>query len=75
MNKVIPDSPQERKDLLLATLVNPEGYFWLGLLLFGTATAGWFLIGVGVLLALIPLVGLGAYCFLRTRKSKVIDPS
>ncbi len=71
MKKMIPDSPQERKDLLLATLVNPEVYFWLGLLLFGTAAAGWFLIGVGAVFALIPLVGLGVYWYLKkTEKRK-----
>jgi hypothetical protein len=74
MKKVIPDSPEERKELLLATLVNPEVYFWLAIVLFGTAAAGWALIGVGVLFALIPMLGLAAMWFLKTRNSKKTDP-
>jgi hypothetical protein len=73
MKNVIPDSPEERRDLLLATLVNPEAYFWLGIVLFGTAAAGWFLIGVGVLLALIPFLGLMAFWILKKRRSSKRD--
>jgi hypothetical protein len=73
MKNVIPDSPEERKELLLATLVNPELYFWIGLVLFGTAAAGWFLIGVGVLFALIPLLGMAAFWILKQRKNNKSD--
>ncbi len=74
MKKAIPDSAEERKDLILATLINPEVYVWLGFVLFGTAAAGWFLIGVGALFALIPLFGLLAFGILKKRKRKQIDP-
>jgi hypothetical protein len=68
MKSIIPDNREDRKDLVLATLVNPEAFLWLGIILFGTAAAGWFLIGVGVFLALIPLIGLGVYWYLKKRK-------
>jgi uncharacterized membrane protein len=69
MDKIIPDSPEDRKTLLLATLMNPEMLFWLGIVLFGAAAAGWFLIGVGVLLALIPFLVLAGYWIFKKRKS------
>ncbi len=75
MKDAIPDSTEERKDLLLATLVNPEAYFWLGLVLFGAVAAGWFLIGVGVFLALIPFLSLTALWALRKLRSKENGPS
>ncbi len=68
MKKIIPDSPEDRKNLLLATTLNPEAIVWLGVLLFGVAAAGWFIIGVGVLLALLPVLGLFAYWFSRRKK-------
>jgi hypothetical protein len=65
MDKIIPESPEARKELMQSLLVNPEVYVYLGLLLFGTAAVGWFLIGLGMLLALIPLVGLVGYWILE----------
>jgi len=53
-----PDRSLKRKDFWQAALVNPEVYCWLGVLVLGGAAAGWFLIGAGVLLALVPLMVL-----------------
>lgn len=72
MKNEISDSPEEKKDLLLASLMNPEVYFWLGLVFFGTAAAGWFLIGVGVFLALIPFFGLTAIWIRRKRRRRKV---
>jgi hypothetical protein len=68
MDKSTDRPRQDRKDRILAVCVNPEAYAWLGLLIFGAAGAGWMLIGVGVVFALIPLFGLVAYWILRGRK-------
>jgi len=61
---------QDRKDQLLLYLVNPEVYFWLVVLLFGTVATGWFLIGVGVVFALIPLGGILVYGLLRKQQAQ-----
>lgn len=66
---------QEKKIFLLSNLVNPETYFWSAILLFGTAAAGWFLVGVGVFFALTPFIGLAAYGLFGKRKRKISCPN
>lgn len=56
---------RENLPLLLSI---PEAVFLLALLGIGGAAAGWILVGIGALLALIPLAGLLCYRFFPGRR-------
>jgi hypothetical protein len=58
MDKLPTTQPPDRQTLLVAALVSPKAYVCLALFIFGTAAAGSFLIGVGIVFALMPVACL-----------------
>lgn len=70
MTRVSGKSAPRREKLGLLVLGSPDILFLLVLCGFGGAAAGWVFIGVGVLLALIPMIGFALYYWARLRRKR-----
>jgi hypothetical protein len=67
MKSVFEKAVGRGEQLGLLVLGSPEILFSVVLCGFGGAAAGWFLIGIGSLFALVPLIGFAVYRILAGR--------
>jgi len=70
MKKISGKSVALREKLGLLLLSSPDILFLLVLCGFGGAAVGWLFIGVGVLFALVPMIGLAVYYWARPRRKQ-----
>ena len=70
MKKISGKSATPREKLGLIVLNSPDILFLLVLCGFGGAAVGWLFIGVGVLFALVPMIGLAVYYWARLRRKQ-----
>nr|WP_315212266.1 hypothetical protein [uncultured Duganella sp.] len=70
MNKISEKSATPREKLGLIVLSSPDILFLLVLCGFGGAAVGWLFIGVGVLFALVPMIGFAVYYWARLRRKQ-----
>lgn len=67
MKRVFEKSVERGEKFGFLVLGSPEILFVVVLCGFGGAAAGWFLIGMGSLFALVPLIGFAVYRLLARR--------
>lgn len=71
MKRVSGKSTSKLEKLGLLVLQSPDILFLLVLCGLGGVAAGWLFIGVGVLFALVPMIGFAVYYWGRSRRKQV----